>query len=143
MSLNKTTYLADALLKHVLKAGAGTAFAQPTTVYLSLHTADPTKTGSHANEVSTVGTAYARQAITFGALSTSGAGDTSLEQASNNAGINFAQATAAWGTVTHVGIEDAVTAGNMLYFGPLTASSIVANTDTFTVPTSNLTVQEG
>lgn len=140
MSLNKTTYLADGMLKHVLKAGAGTAFTQPTQVYLSLHTADPTKAGLHTGEVA-VG-AYARQAITLGALSTSGTGDTSVEQASNSL-ITFPTATADWGTITYMGIEDAATAGNMLYFGPLTASKIVQNGDQFTMPAGQVVVQEG
>ena len=140
MSLNMTTYLADALLKHAFKAGTGTAYTQPTTVYVSLHTADPTKAGLHTAEVS--GGSYTREAVTFGAPSTNGSGDTSTERTLNSL-LSWAQATADWGTVTHIGVEDASTAGNMLAFGPLTSSKVVQNGDTFTIPANNLSLDLG
>lgn len=133
MANNATTYLADKILNHVLR---NTAYTSPTTVYLSLHTADPGKAGSHANEVA--GGSYARVAITFGAP----AANAPYEETKNSL-ISFATATGSWGTVTHVGIEDASTAGNMLFFGPLTASKTVGNGDTFSIPANSLTVDLG
>lgn len=44
---------------------------------------------------------------------------------SNNADIIFGLPTEAWGTVTHFGVFDAATGGNMLIYGPLSASKIV------------------
>lgn len=46
-------------------------------------------------------------------------------QTSNNADILFGLPTEAWGTVTHFGIFDAATGGNMLIYGPLSASKII------------------
>ena len=45
--------------------------------------------------------------------------------------ITFVTATASWGTITHVGIFDKVTGGNLLFHGALTASKAVGNGDTF------------
>ena len=115
-----TNYLADKLLNHTLR---NTVYTAPATVYLSLHTADPTRTGSHTNEVAVGG--YARVAITFGAPADNG----TAEEVANSALVDFGTASADWGTVTHWGIEDASTAGNMLFHGALTASKTVQNGD--------------
>lgn len=108
-----TSYLQKKLLDHSL--GLAT-FAMPATVYLSLHTADPTQAGSVANEVSVSASGYARAAIT----SKMNAADSVTGISNNNSAIGFGPALADWGTITHVGISDASTGGNMLLFGPLT-----------------------
>ncbi|MGE4164285.1 MAG: hypothetical protein AB7G23_21420 [Vicinamibacterales bacterium] len=121
-----SNYLETALFNEVLRA---TNYAPPTTVYVGLFTSDPTDAGT-GTEVT--GGAYARQAVTFGAP-TDGAG-------SNSAAVTFPQATANWGTVSHFGIFDASTAGNLLLHGQLTASKTVNAGDVFTFPTGQLTV---
>lgn len=133
MANNMTTYLADAFLNEALR---NTNFAPPATVYVSLHTSNPGKSGSHANEVT--GGSYARTAVTFGAPSTNG----SYEESKNTL-VTFPTATADWGTVTHIGIEDASAAGNMLFYGPLTASKTVQNGDTFSLPANQIVVDLG
>lgn len=141
MATNLTTHGADVILMHVFRAGAATAYTQPATVYVSLHTADPTKTGSVAAEVS--GGGYVREAVTFGAIATNGTGDTSTEE-TKNALIDWVTASAAWGTITHVGIHDASTgAGNMLAFGPLATQKIVGIGDTFSIPANDLVLDLG
>lgn len=134
MANNATTYLADKLINHTLR---NTAYTSPTTVYLSLHTSDPTKAGLHTAEVS--GGSYARVAITFAAPSA----NAPYEETDNSADVNFTTASGSWGTITHIGIEDASSAGNMLFFGPLTASKTVGSGDTFSVPTGDLVVDLG
>lgn len=114
------TYLANALGDESLRA---TAYAAPATVYLALHTANPTVDGSGAE---VTGGSYARQSIAFDAFALGVTANTSL--------ITFPTATADWGTVTHWGIRDASTAGNLLYFGAFTASRIVNTGDVYTVP---------
>ncbi len=134
MANNKTDYLEGKLIEHVLR---NVSYTSPTTVYVSLHTADPTETGSHANEVSTAGgSLYARQSATFGAQS----GGTVL----NSADITFPAAGANWGNITHFGIEDGSTAGagNMLYYGPLTNSVTINTGNQFKIATGQLSVQE-
>lgn len=118
-----SNYLENKLVDIVLRATAWTA---PSTVYVSLHTADPVETG--ANEVT--GGSYARQAAAFGA-GTNGV-------TSNTGALTFASMPAV--TVTHVGIWDASTAGNNLFGGALTASKTLNSGDTFTVPIAGLSV---
>ena len=48
---------------------------------------------------------------------------------SNNAVITFPAPTANWGTITGIGILDAVTAGNILFWAPLSLSKVVNNGD--------------
>jgi hypothetical protein len=124
-----TNYLELKLLDHSL----GTAtYTKPTTVYLSLHTSDPGETGSTSAEISTSSTAYARQSITFAAAASG--------SAASNATVTFSAATASWGTITHIGINDASTAGNMLYYGAVTTSKAIDTGDTFQVTSGNLTI---
>lgn len=119
-------YLENALINAVLR---NTAYTSPTTVYAALFTTATTDAGG-GTEVS--GGSYARTAVTFGAPTD---GSTS-----NTADVTFPTATGAWGTVTHVAIYDAATAGNMLFHGALTASKTVNSGDTFKFATGDLTI---
>ena len=114
-----SNYLENKILDHVLTA---TSFSQPSR-YLALFTADPGEgtgtTSNFTNEISTSGTAYARQAVTFAAAS----GGSSA----TNATVTFPTATANWGTVTHVAVVDGDTegAGNVLFYGAVTTSKTI------------------
>jgi hypothetical protein len=59
---------------------------------------------------------------------------------SNTAAIEFPQATANWGTVGWIGIEDALTGGNLLYHSPLDASKTIASGDIFKIAIGSLSV---
>ena len=121
-----SNYLENALINVTLRA---TAYTAPTTVYLALYTTDPTDadTGTECS-----GTAYARQSITFGAPSNG--------VSTNSAVIDFPQAGSAWGTITHIGIRDDLTVGNLLYHTPLDASKTIASGDVFRVASASLSV---
>ena len=109
----------------------GTAWAGMNNPYISLHTADPTDTGT-GTEVT--GGSYARVASSFGVASgTSGA-------LASNADATFPTATAGWGTVGWIGIWDAVSGGNMLYHSALDAAKTIDSGDIFKIVTGNLTV---
>lgn len=101
---------------------------RPTVWYIGLFTDDPGETGS-GTEIS--GGSYARTAVTFTVT-----GDT----ASNSAGVEFPAATASWGTITHIGIMDAETSGNMIIHAALTAAKTIADGDVFRIPTGDLDV---
>jgi hypothetical protein len=105
-----TSYLQKKLLDHAIGKAA---YTMPVSVTLSLHTASPTDTGSTADEVSTVGTGYGRVSIT----SLMNVTDSSTGVASNSSVITFGPATADWGTIAYVAIND--TLGNMLMYGAL------------------------
>lgn len=121
-----SNYLENALINGTLRA---TNYTAPTTVYVGLYTSDPTDANS-GTEVS--GGSYARKAATFAAPS-NGASAT-------NADVTFDQATASWGTITHIGILDASTSGNLLYHTPLTTSKAIDTGDIFKIASGSLTV---
>ena len=121
-----SNYLENALINGTLRA---TSYTAPATVYVGLFTSDPTDAGS-GTEVS--GNAYARQSATFAAPS-NGASSTSAD-------VQFPQATGTWGTVGWFGIFDALTTGNLMYHGALTASKTIETGDVFKIASGNLTV---
>jgi hypothetical protein len=116
-------YYEDKILDHMLR---GTAFTPPSTVYVSLHTADPGETG--ANELT--GGGYSRKAVTFNAPSGG--------SMTNSADIDFPNMPAA--TITHVALWDAASAGNCLWTGALTTAKTTNAGDTFRIPAGQLTV---
>jgi hypothetical protein len=121
-----SNYLENALINATLRA---TTYTSPATVYVSLWTSDPTDAGS-GTEVS--GGSYARTAVTFNAPSNG--------VTTNNADVTFPTATASWGTVGWIGINDAVTSGNLLYHSPLDTSKVIDSGDIFKIITGNLSV---
>ena len=115
-------YLESALLQEVFN---GVNFVAPDT-WVSLYTSDPGDDDS-GTEVS--GGAYARQRVYAQA---GGSPDWNTAVADgigflvdNEEDITFPTATVAWGTVTHFGVHDAVTGGNLLFHGVLEASQVV------------------
>lgn len=124
----KTNYLEDNLLNHVLR---NTAFTSPTTVYVALFTAAPGEAGG-GTEVS--GGSYARQSVTFSAPASG--------VVANSGAVTFPTATAPWGTITHMAIFDAVTVGNMLYYGALAAPKVVDTSDQISFANASITVAE-
>lgn len=121
-----SNYLETAFINASLRA---TNFTAPTTIYVSLHTADPTDAGT-GTEVS--GGSYVRKAVTFAAPSNG--------VSASNADVTFDQATASWGTIGWIGIWDAVSTGNMLYHTPLTTSKAIDTGDIFKIASGSLTV---
>jgi len=118
-------YLEAALLDATLRA---TSYTSPSTVYLALYTSDP---GDDNSGTECSGTGYARQSVAF-----SRSGST----ASNSAAVEFPTAGGAWGTITHFGVLDAATSGNLLYHGALTTSRAITSGDIFRVPTGDLDI---
>jgi len=121
-------YLEVALLNATLN---NTAFTTVATPYISLHTADPTDDGT-GTEVS--GGSYARTSASFATASgTSGS-------VATDADVTFPTATASWGTVTHIGIWNDPSSGNLLYHTALDSSKTIDSGDIFKITSGNLTV---
>lgn len=120
-----SNYLETKVLDHVF---TNTAYTSPSAVYVALFTSNPAEDGS-GTEVS--GGGYARQAGSFSVT-----GNT----ATTTAAIEYPTATADYGTVTHVGIYDASTAGNLLAYAALTASKNISSGDVFRIPTGDLDI---
>lgn len=123
-------YLENKIIDHLFRAAT---FAKPSTVYVALFTAAPSDSGG-GTEVS--GGAYARVQVgpsdtawnaTQGG--TSGASSGTGGATANAAAIVFPAPTANWGSITHIGIFDASTGGNLLLHGALTTAKTVNNGD--------------
>ncbi len=103
----------------------GWGLTSPATTYVGLFTTNPTTDATVSytgTEVS--GGSYARVAVTsssgWSAISTVG----TLSQISNAGVITFPTPTVSWGAVIGVGIFDAATTGNLLWWGSITSQSI-------------------
>ncbi len=108
---------ATALLNESLRSG---------TYYLALFLTDPTASGT-GTEVS--GGGYARKIIAFGAPSlVSG-----KEQVTNSAQVDYGTMQADLGTVAYWGIYNALTGGDLLWYGSFTRSKNVLSGDAITV----------
>ena len=113
-----SNYLENALLNAVLR---NTTYTSPTTCFVGLFTSDPTGTGG----------AYARISVSFNAPSNG--------VCTNSADVTFAQATNNWGTISHIGLHDAVTTGNLLFHTILNSSKAIGTGDQFKISTGALT----
>jgi hypothetical protein len=117
-------YFEDAVLGSLFGA---VAYSIPGTYYVGLWTSSlsDASTGSTAGEPS--GGSYARVSVTnnssnWDAVSGGATANTNL--------ITFPMATAAWGTITDVGILDAASGGNLVAYAALNSSIVVAQYDT-------------
>lgn len=133
MAGSKSNFLENELLDHVL--GAAT-YTPPATVYIALFTAAPTDAGG-GTEVT--GGDYARVSVTNN--------DTNWPAASsgvknNGTEITFPTASANWGTIVAMGIFDASSGGNLLFWGDLSMSVAIDTSDTFTFPIGNVEITE-
>lgn len=115
-------YLEVELRKHLFRTGS---FTKPAALWIALFTAAPSDAGG-GTEVS--GGSYARvQRNPLDANWTAPDGTGGVTR--NAAAITFPSPTANWGTVTHFGIFDASTGGNLLVWGALSASRTINNGD--------------
>lgn len=108
----------------------GDAVTRPSSFYIALFTSNPAEDAS-GTEVSTSGTAYARQSATF---------TVSGNEATNSAAIEFPTATASYGTVTHIGVFDASTGGNLIAYAALTTSKAIDTGDVLRLPANELDI---
>ncbi|HEV7375516.1 MAG TPA: hypothetical protein VGN95_12405 [Pyrinomonadaceae bacterium] len=131
--MSKSNLLENALLDHVLGGGD---YSRPATVYIALYTSAPTDAGG-GTEVT--GGSYTRAAVTNNATNWPAA---SGGVKSNGVAVAFAQATASWGTCVAFGVFDALSGGNLLYWGMLTVAKPVSNGDTPSFPIGSLQFTE-
>lgn len=129
----KSDYLENEILDHVLGGGD---YSRPGTVYVALFTVAPGDEGG-GTEVS--GGSYARASVTNNNTNWPAA---SGGVKANGAAIEFPTATADWGTVVAVGIFDASTGGNLLYWNALAVSKAVSNGNTPSFAVGAITITE-
>lgn len=120
-----SNFLETELLDHVF---AGNAYTSPSAVYVGLFTTDPTDAGT-GTEVS--GGSYERQSASF---------VVSGNTATTDAAVEFPTATASWGSITHIGIFDAATSGNLLAHSALDAAKTISSGDVLRIPTGDIDI---
>jgi hypothetical protein len=121
-SINKVTV--DWLMR-------GQTFTQLTNVYVGLFSTCPSSPTSTNAGTELSGNGYGRITVAASLAAwagTQGSGTTAISSGtsgvtSNNAAITFSQATANW-TVNCVGIWDAATSGNLLFWGAVTGAPV-------------------
>ena len=120
-------YLETQILNSTLKGGS---FPTITTAYLAVFIGDPTDAASGGAEGSW--TNYTRQAMSFGTIS-GGAVNSSTQ-------IQFPALVGSNVTISHIGIFDAATSGNMLYHTNLATSKTLPADDVLSFAVSGVTV---
>lgn len=131
--MSASNFLENKILDHTLK---NTTYTQPANLYLALfkntsgQAATNLELGTLTDEIT--GGSYARRLISFA--------DAAGGSCSSDVTLTFNTATASWGTVTHVAVIDALTAGNVLYYGAVTTPKSIDTGDTFQASTGNITI---
>ena len=136
-------YLENKLIDHVFR---GTVYTAPGTIFIALYTA---ACSDSAGGTEVAGGAYARASLTATTTNWAGtqsAGSTAVSSGtggttSNNTVITFATPSAGWGLVTHIGMLDALSGGNLLVCTALTTSKTINSGDTVSFPAASLTMQ--
>ncbi len=122
--------MSDYLELKFLDHFTGTASTSaPSAVYLGLSTASLQDDNSGTE---LTGNNYSRKAITF--ASASGG------SIASNAAVEFDAATGSWGSVSHFGIFDAASSGNLLFHGAFSAAKTIASGDVLKVASGSLTI---
>jgi hypothetical protein len=124
-------YAENQIADHMFRTAT---WSKPAGLYIALFTAAPSDSGG-GTEVS--GGSYAR--VNAGAPananwegthgSVTGASSGTNGRIRNAAALTFPAPTADWGTVTHIGIFDASSGGNLLIWSALAASKTISNGD--------------
>ena len=119
----------------------GSAFitAPSTNLYLSLHNGEPGPDGT-ANDV-TATIAGSRAALAVADLGAIADSPDDGRQISANAVITFTSSALADGTVTHIGVWSASTAGSFYGGGPLTQSASVQAGDIVRIPSGSMRIR--
>ncbi|MCB2309050.1 hypothetical protein LGL08_20310 [Clostridium estertheticum] len=119
-------FLENAMINTVLR---GQSYAAGS-VYVGLFTVNPTDANT---EGEVTGASYVRQVVTF---------EVPLDgETSNTVDVLFPISTEAWGVVTHIGLFNAVTGGNMLFHAPLEFEKTMNISSQFKIPKNYLVVR--
>jgi hypothetical protein len=121
-----SNYLETALINGTLR---NTQYTVPSKVYLALYTSDPTEADTGTE--TTYGD-YARQEVTFSAPVNG--------VTSNSADIISPGVASGTPTITHVGIRDALTNGNLLFYSSLSSPKSLTTGKQFIITAGQLTV---
>ncbi len=124
--MSASNYLELELLDHVLRIGA---YTQPSGLYVGLANESFADAGSGTERS---GGNYSRKAVTFAAASSG--------SSASNAAVEFDTASGSWGSVSHFGIFDAASGGNLLFHGAFSAAKTIETGDVLKVASGSITI---
>lgn len=119
MSGSRTDYLEAKMLNWMF---GGTPYSPPSVMYIGLFSILPTDSDP-GTELS--GGGYARVPVNNDPVNWPAAEDATIKQ--NGVVFTFPAATSDWGGVAGIGIFDAATAGNLLYWSNIVPISVVTS----------------
>ena len=131
--LSKSNYWKMACLNAALR---GVTFTAPQTVYIALYVSNPTDADT-GQEVT--GGGYARRRVQFSA-------PTVVDRRAvvqNIEDVSMPEAASDWGLITHIGIRDAATGGNLLYHGAVKRPRTALEGDQIRFSAGKLLIDEG
>lgn len=141
MAGSKSNYLEALALDVFIGAQS---YTPPANLYLALYTTGTltdASTGSVPLAVEVSGGSYARLAITNNATEWPAASGNPTRKTNANL-LTFVSATADWGSLTQWALLDALTAGNIYYFGTFDVAKTILSGDTSTIPAQALQLFE-
>ena len=119
-------YLENEILDHILATGA---YTMPSAIYIGLSTGS---FGDDASGTELNGNGYTRKVIAF---------DAAIAGTADNSGaVELSAATASWGTVSHFGLFDASSGGNLLIHGAFTAAKLIDTGDILKIAAGDLDI---
>lgn len=125
MTYNLANKLADATLRN-------TTYTSPAAVYAALYSVAPTASTAGTE---LTGNGYSRQLTTFSAAANGAV--------SSNVAVTFGAASGNnWPTIVAVGIVDASTSGNIMYFNTISGRNIKIG-DSLTFDSGNIVINIG
>ena len=119
-------YLENEILDHILATGA---YTMPSAIYIGLSTGS---FGDDASGTELNGNGYTRKVMAFDAA-VAGTAD-------NSGAVEFSAATSSWGTVSHFGLFDAGSGGNLLIHGAFTAAKLIDTGDILKIAAGDLDI---
>lgn len=131
---SKSDYAENVILDHAMSDGA---WGEPANCYMALCTAAPVDASTGTTIVEADYTGYARIDIPAASLSAAASGSKT-----NSVAITFAACSAGTSTIIGFALCDAITTGNMIYWGTTTSKVIDVNNTPATVAIGGLVVTE-
>lgn len=126
-----TTYFLNLVMGNLFKTQTSPAI--PSAYYIGLSSTAPNVSGGNVTEPSNNSTGYAR--VKLESLSTPTGG-----VIKNGSAISFEESTSNWGTMTHYVVYDALTGGNLLFYGQLSKSRTIEENTTLVIKANELTL---
>lgn len=125
-----SNYLENGVINYFFRNQSVT---RPTNIYVALYKTNPTDANTGAE---VTGGGYERQRVTMGAPIQNN--DSAVT--TNSARVEFPRATNNWGEITHFGIFDAKTGGNLLTYGVFNRPITIETDNQFVIDTNDLEI---